>query len=94
MTRPGIRRLCGLCGLLAISAVAGCATGNDPGGSSLPLGENCKSIRAQLNRLDNKGVPSLIEAKNAGKKLSGPQRADVDAYNRLLNQYLGARCHV
>ena len=57
------------------------------------LGETCSSIRAKLNRLDSKGVPAYVEAQSQGKKLAGQQKTDADAYNNLLNQYLGARCH-
>jgi hypothetical protein len=57
------------------------------------MGESCSSVRAKLNKLDARGVPSLVEAQSNGKKLSGQQKADADAYNSLLNQYLGARCH-
>jgi hypothetical protein len=73
------------------SLLAGCAGGG--GGAGLPSGESCNSIRSKLNSLDAKGVPSLVEAQSNGKKLSGQQKADADAYNNLLNQYLGARCH-
>jgi hypothetical protein len=57
------------------------------------MGETCNSIRGKLNKLDAKGVPAYVEAQSRGKKLAGQQKADADAYNGLLNQYLGARCH-
>jgi hypothetical protein len=44
--------------------------------------------------MDKSGVPDLVERQTAGKKLSASQKAQADLYNRLLNQYLGARCHV
>jgi hypothetical protein len=78
-------------------ALAGCAAngdGGDPGATALSGGQTCQSIRADLNRLDNQGVPALVERQNAGKKLSSSQKSQADLYNRLLNQYLGARCHV
>lgn len=79
-------------------ALGGCAsgggTGYDPGAATLPMGESCQSIRSQLNGLDAKGVPALVERQGSGGKLSGPQKAQADQYNRLLSQYLGARCHV
>ncbi len=84
-------------GILAL-ACAGCAAnggGNgDPGPTTLSGGETCQSIRSNLNRLDSQGVPALVERQNAGKKMSAAQKAQADLYNRLLNQYLGARCHV
>jgi hypothetical protein len=85
--------------LAAALACAGCANNTtnaygDPGPTALSGGETCQSIRADLNRLDNQGVPGLVERQNSGKKLSAQQKAQADLYNRLLNQYLGARCHV
>jgi hypothetical protein len=79
--------------------LAGCAggsagTGGDPGPRELSAGETCQSIRSNLNRLDSQGVPSIIERQNSGKKLSPAQKAQADLYNRLLDKYLGARCHV
>jgi hypothetical protein len=75
--------------------LAGCAaSGANPGAPSLASSENCKSIKAQLNKLDAKGVPTYVEAQSRGKKLPPAQKADADNYNRLLNDYLGARCHV
>ncbi len=85
-------------GILAL-ACAGCAasgsgSGGDPGPTTLSGGETCQSVRANLNKLDSQGVPALVERQNAGKKMSPAQKAQADLYNRLLNQYLGARCHV
>lgn len=75
--------------------VAGCAggSGGDPGAKSLPAGESCQSLRGQLDRLLSRGVQSKVEALSAGRKMSAADRADAEAYNRILNQYLGARCH-
>ena len=80
--------------------LAGCAgnTGTgangDPGPQSLSGGETCQGIRANLNKMDREGVPSLVEQQNSGKKLAAPQKAKADAYNQQLDKYLGARCHV
>lgn len=77
--------------------LAGCAggqTGGDPGARPLPPGTSCQSIRGELNKLDSKGVPSRVEAAQAGKKLSPQQQSEVDLYNKLLGDYLGGRCHV
>ena len=91
---PIIRNL-GLVAVLAVACiVTGCAGGGGGSSAGLPMGESCTSIRAKLNRLDSKGVPAYVEAQSQGKKLGGQQKADADAYNNLLNQYLGARCHV
>ena len=80
-------------GVLALAS-AGCAANGNTGPAALSGGENCQSIRSNLNRLDNQGVPALVERQNSGKKLSPAQKAQADLYNRLLDQYLGARCHV
>jgi hypothetical protein len=75
--------------------MAGCAaSGGDPGAKALPVGETCQTLRGQLDRLLGKGVQGNVEALSAGRKLSPAARADAESYNRLLNQYLGARCHV
>ncbi len=58
------------------------------------MGESCQSIRSELNRLDSRGVPAQVERASNGGKLNAEQKANVDRYNQLLNQYLGARCHV
>jgi hypothetical protein len=44
--------------------------------------------------LDSLGVPAQVERASNGGKLSSAQQGNVDKYNDLLNQYLGARCHV
>lgn len=82
-------------GALAASllALAGCAGGNGPGAKPLPLGSSCGSIRAELRRMDNSGVPAKVEAVNAGRRVSDRDRQLANRYNELLNQYLGARCH-
>lgn len=89
-------RIVVLCALMATGA--GCAQykkGNgDPGARALPAGVTCQSVRAELNQLDARGVPAKVEAAQSGHKLPPAQQADVDRYNELLNQYLGARCHV
>lgn len=87
-------------GLALVAAIglslAGCASdsADGPQSKALPPGESCGSIKQQLTKLDSKGVPASVQAQAEGKKISGPQKADADLYNRLLNDYLGARCHV
>jgi hypothetical protein len=88
-------------GAVAVAAVlaslAGCAgegRDGDPGAMPLAAGQSCGSIRQELNRLDAKGTQAKVEAASQGKKLAPADKADVDRYNLLLNQYLGARCHV
>lgn len=86
----------GLAVLILAAPLQGCggASGGDPGAKSLPMGESCGSIRSELNRLDSRGVPALVERQSSGGRLNPAQKTDADSYNRLLNQYLGARCHV
>ena len=92
----GALRLSMLCALGAAVSLGGCASGGGSGPTSKQLanGETCNSVNSQLNKPDARGVPSSVQAQAAGKKLSGQQKADADLYNRLLNDYLGARCHV
>ena len=84
--------------LLQALALAACANstanGGDPGPTALSGGETCESIRANLTKMDRSGVPTLVERQNAGKSLSAAQKGQADLYNKLLNEYLGARCHV
>ena len=92
-----MRNLIGLGFAIGLAVgLAGCggAAGGDPGAKSLPMGQSCQSIRSELNRLDSRGVPNLVEKASNGSKLSDAQRAEADNYNRLLGNYLGARCHV
>lgn len=78
----------------ALSACAGDDFGGDPGAKPLAAGQTCGSIRQELDRLDARGTQSKVEAASQGKKLPPAAMADVQRYNDLLNQYLGARCHV
>lgn len=81
-------------GCAAISLLlGGCAGGGGSQAASLPAGSTCQSIKSRLSQLDAKGVRGSIEAQAAGSKLSSGAKADADAYNSLLNDYLKARCH-
>ena len=84
--------------VVAMAAVlSGCAGddwGGDPGAKPLAAGQTCGTIRQELDRLDARGTQSKVEAATQGKKLPPAAMADVNRYNDLLNQYLGARCHV
>jgi hypothetical protein len=85
-----------LAAAVVIAALAGCAEGGgygDPGASPLASGQSCGSIRQELDQLDRRGTQGKVEAASQGKKLAPKDKADVDRYNSLLNQYLGARCH-
>lgn len=89
-----LRKL-GILGALG-AALSGCADGNfgDPGPIPLASGQSCGSIQQEMNRLLGRGVRGKSERAAAGKRLSPAAQAEVDRYNSLLNQYLGARCHV
>jgi hypothetical protein len=81
--------------MAVIAALSGCADGSsDPGATPLAAGQTCGSIKQELDRLDAKGIRSNVEAVSQGKKVSPAAQAEVDRYNSLLNQYLGARCYV
>lgn len=78
--------------------LSGCAAqsapGGDPGARPLPAGQSCQTVRAELNKLDSRGVPAKVESISQGRKVSPSDQAEAERYNNLLNQYLGARCHV
>ena len=85
-----------LAAAVVMAALAGCAEGGgfgDPVASPLASGQSCGSIRHELDQLDRRGTQAKVEAASQGKKLSPKDKGDVDRYNSLLNQYLGARCH-
>lgn len=96
MARARLTWLAILCatGLLLVGCVEGGNLGGDPGPTPLALGQTCGSVQQELNRLLGRGVQSNVERQTAGKSISPAAKADVDRYNALLNQYLGARCHV
>jgi hypothetical protein len=80
--------------IVSACADSGGSGNGDPGAIPLASGQSCGTIRQELDKLDRKGTQSKVEASTAGKKLAPAAQADVDRYNMLLNQYLGARCHV
>ena len=65
-----------------------------PGRRRWRRASRCGTIRQELDALDRRGTQGKVEAASQGKKLSPKDKGDVDRYNSLLNQYLGARCHV
>ena len=83
--------------LIVASTLSACAEGSasgDPGARSLPMGQSCQSIRAELNRLDSRGAQGKVQAAAEGRRLGPGDMEVVNRYNSLLGQYLGARCHV
>lgn len=98
MARKISRAIKLLAAAAAVAALGACADGGDsyggdPGATPLAVGQSCGSVRQELDTLDRKGTQAKVEAASQGKKLSPKDKADVDRYNSLLNQYLGARCH-
>ena len=97
-SRRGGMGLGALVGIAVAGLAAGCASqggeGGDPGARPLPAGQTCQTIRAELNRMDSRGVPAKVEAVKSGRKVSPQDKADADRYNQLLDWYLGGRCHV
>lgn len=87
----------GLLLLIAPAAVllSACAKegSSGPYAKPLPVGETCRSIQHKLKTMDSQGVPAKVEAVAAGRKVSKSSRAQAALYNKLLNDYLGARCH-
>ena len=98
--RMRVMRLLQTVGVASFTAVAlaGCGGasggGGDPGARPLPPGQSCQSVFSEMRRLEGRGVQSSIERQQRGGALSPSQKADADSYNRLLNDYLDARCHV
>jgi hypothetical protein len=86
-----IRRAAFASSILVLAALAGC--GDPTYGPQASIADSqCASLRKELNAMDAKGVPSLIERKNNGGKLSAQQDAEVSRYNSVLNSYLGGQC--
>src|SRR3982074_3664118 len=95
VARTMLRTLKFLAVAAAVASLAGCADGDgfgDPGAAPLASGQSCGWIRQELDQLDRRGTQAKVEAASAGKKLAVKDKSDVDRYNSLLNQYLGARC--
>ena len=83
----------GVAGVLLAGCADNSVMGGDPGPTPLALGQSCGSIQQEMNRLLGRGVQGSVERQASGKPISPTAKADVDRYNALLNQYLGARCH-
>ena len=83
---------------LTTMALAGCSGGSagqgGPGMGQLSA-DRCKQVRAETSKLEARGVQQLADRAGRGEiALKPSQRADVDRYNSLLDQYLGGRCHL
>ncbi len=80
-------------GVAIAATLSGCAS-NGPTQVGFAGGSDCKSTRAELNRLDAQGVPGKIEAQQSGRKVSAESAAQISRYNGLLEQYLGNQCQL
>ena len=69
--------------------------GGDPGRDPAGVGPVLRHRSGRSSTSSTgRGTQGKVEAASQGKKLPPSDKADVDRYNSLLNQYLGARCHV
>jgi hypothetical protein len=79
--------------VLGTIILSGCS-GPENGPSGVQLSDSsCAQLRSELNALDRRGVPSLIESKAAGRsRFSAQQESDMEHYHRALDSYLGGQC--
>ena len=80
-------------GGIAIAAALSACSGTD-GPSQAPMLADgaCGQLRNELNAMDKRGVPSMIDARNNGKKYGPQQDGEINRYNQVLDQYLGGQC--
>ena len=95
MVHATLRKLAvlGAAGAMLAGCAEGTSFGGDPGPTPLAAGQSCGSIQQELNKMLGRGVQGSAERSAAGKPVSPAAKADLDRYNALLSQYLGARCH-
>jgi hypothetical protein len=80
-------------GLMLAAALAACSGTEGPQGPGPMLADNaCAQLRTDLNAMDKRGVPGMIDARNNGKKFAPAQDAEISRYNQVLDQYLGGQC--
>ncbi len=95
MASRGIGRVLGC---VAVALLAGCASEPGPGGPPTTgslAGARCAELKAEAARLEARGVQYRADQAGRGEvKLSPQQKAEVDRYNAVLNQYLGGQCHI
>jgi hypothetical protein len=80
--------------LVLAFGLAGCAAQNGHTLVGFTDGGDCQTVRQQLRKLDAAGVPAQIQAHAAGQPVSGTTKANIDLYNRLLEEYLGNNCQL
>lgn len=80
-------------GLLLAAMLAACSGTEGLQGPGPMLADNvCAQLRGDLNAMDRRGVPSMIDARNNGRKYGPQQDAEINRYNQVLDQYLGGQC--
>jgi hypothetical protein len=89
----GFKALGMAAGLVVVASLASCAS-NGPTQVGFSGGNDCRSVRSELNKLDGMGVPGKIEAQQSGKKVSPESAQQISRYNSLLEQYLGNQCQL
>lgn len=86
--------------MFAAVFAAGCATsGADvkapaPAPAVAAADRSCQGLRSEIMKMEARGVSKLVDRQHDGGKLNAGQKAEIDSYNGLLNEYLGARCHL
>ncbi len=93
---PGAKHwLATISGVVLALTLAGCASqssGRVPVGFA--SGGDCKTVRGELRKLDGMGVPSQIQARSAGQRVSADANSRIERYNYLLEEYLGNNCQL
>ena len=79
-------------GLAIAAALSACSGTEGPQQPPMLADGACSQLRADLNAMDKRGVPSMIDARNNGKKYGPAQDAEINRYNQVLDQYLGGQC--
>lgn len=90
------------CTAMIAVALGGCATTESqigapaaaPVAAPVLTDRSCQSLRSEIMKREARGAARLVDRKNDGGKLNAREQAEIDSYNSLLNEYLGARCHL
>ena len=76
----------------AVLAACSGTEGPQQGPGPMLADNACAQLRGDLNAMDKRGVPGLVDSRNSGKKLAPAQDAEATRYNQVLDQYLGGQC--